>query len=28
MIALVAVMIGLGCWWFTNFEYLPREDAE
>lgn len=28
MFALVAVMAGLGAWWFTNFEYLPREDAE
>ena len=28
MIGLVIFLIGLGSWWFTNFEYLPREDAE
>jgi len=28
MTGFVAVLIGLGSWWFTNFEYLPREDAE
>ena len=28
MIGMVVVLIALGSWWFTNFEYLPREDAE
>jgi len=28
MAVFVAALIGLGAWWFTNFEYLPREDAE
>lgn len=25
---LVVVMLGLSAWWFTHFEYVPREDAE
>jgi ABC-2 type transport system permease protein len=28
---LVCIVVGcmtLGCWWFTHFEYIPREDAE
>lgn len=28
MIGMVVVLIAFGSWWFTNFEYLPREDAE
>jgi ABC-2 type transport system permease protein len=28
MIGLIAFCFGLGAWWFTRFEYLPREDAE
>ncbi len=28
MAALVVALIALGSWWFTTFEYLPREDAE
>ncbi len=28
MTGFVAVLLGLASWWFTNFEYLPREDAE
>lgn len=28
MALMVAVLIGFGAWWFTHFEYLPREDAE
>lgn len=25
---LVLVMVSLSAWWFTHFEYIPREDAE
>jgi ABC-2 type transport system permease protein len=28
MVAFVVALAVLGAWWFTNFEYLPREDAE
>ncbi len=28
MAVMVIVLIGLAAWWFTNFEYVPREDAE
>lgn len=28
LLGVVAVMIAIGCWWFTRFEYVPREDAE
>lgn len=28
MIFMIAFFAGLGMWWFGNFEYLPREDAE
>jgi ABC-2 type transport system permease protein len=29
VMALFVVVLVVGCaWWFTNFEYLPREDAE
>jgi ABC-2 type transport system permease protein len=28
MIGLIAFCMGFGAWWFTRFEYLPREDAE
>ncbi len=28
MIGMVLVVVAAATWWFTNFEYLPREDAE
>ena len=28
MVGLVVVMLALSAWWFTHFEYVPREDAE
>ncbi|MCE9559723.1 MAG: ABC transporter permease [Armatimonadetes bacterium] len=28
MILIAAVFMGIGCFWFSEFEYLPREDAE
>lgn len=28
MIFMIAFFAGLGMWWFSTFEYLPREDAE
>ncbi|MEZ0327385.1 MAG: ABC transporter permease [Fimbriimonas sp.] len=28
LIGLVVVMLALSAWWFTHFEYVPREDAE
>ena len=28
MIVLIVVGLGASAWWFTNFEYVPREDAE
>ncbi len=28
LIVLIAGCLGLGAWWFSHFEYLPREDAE
>jgi ABC-2 type transport system permease protein len=28
MVAMVVALVVGGAWWFTNFEYLPREDAE
>ncbi len=28
LIGLTIVMVALSAWWFTHFEYVPREDAE
>ena len=28
MVAFSAACLGLGAWWFTRFEFVPREDAE
>jgi len=28
LILLVVVVLGISAWWFTHFEYVPREDAE
>ncbi len=28
LLLLSAVLLALSCWWFTKFEFVPREDAE
>lgn len=28
LVVLIAATATLGCWWFTHFEYVPREDSE
>lgn len=28
LLLLSAATVGLSCWWFSTFEYVPREDAE
>ena len=28
MFGMIAILTALSAWWFTNFEFLPREDAE
>ena len=28
LISIILICAGLSMWWFSNFEYLPREDAE
>jgi len=28
LVILIVVMLSLSAWWFTKFEYVPREDAE
>ena len=28
LIGLVVILLALSAWWFTHFEYVPREDAE
>jgi len=28
LILLIVVVLGISAWWFTHFEYIPREDAE
>jgi ABC-2 type transport system permease protein len=28
LVGIIIVMLALSAWWFTHFEYVPREDAE
>ena len=28
LVVMTALLVGISMWWFTNFEYVPREDAE